>query len=835
MSIFSQEDEQLTRERSTRNIALEKPTGFQENMSAAWKEFNNNDSYGSLRAQRREAWDERIKKVQELTGQKLDTPWNRFGEDNFFGSMFFGPTRDLMFDPDHLRENPEEYDAVDRAVLPHMPETLSGVLGRMFDGVDNDLTEPQRLRKHEEELDRLRESLPPDQRNLIPTRDEIEQQLKDRAKKLESDSADIGQRSTLGGMAGRLVGAGGASLTQPEVLITLPIGAPVRAGVLGRVLIEAGIGAGTEAVLQPGVQQQRDELGLKSGLGPALENIATAGLGAGGLTAAGIGVGAALKLISKGGVSAFEKAVGRKATAEERSLVQQYQRDSDIEAQSPYEENTAAAYRVQQQNEQIGYEAALDGRELGEADIVSEPALMRKAIEDDGVTIQTLRNADLKDIGVDAELMQFKAGGDDAGVTERLRGVTEWVPERAGVSLVYEFEDGSRIIADGHQRLGLAKRLAEQGQDIELPTLVLREADGVSPAEARARAAFKNIAEGTGSAQDAAKVLRDMGATPAEMGLPPRSALVRDAEGLTALDDETFGMVINDVLSEQFGAIVGRLVDDPRLQPEIARLLVKLKPANAAEADSIVRQAREAGVTRETQSSLFGDEEVVQSLYLEKARVLDRGMKMIRRNIDTFKTLNERGSDISSEGNILNEASNAQRLETERLLKTYLQAQAHRKGPIGDALTEAARKAKETGQYAGPSREFVAAVTRGINEGEIDGDAISGGRLDPQSQLEAAQGREQASDFEQIDDRTIQMFDDPNGKAAEDQALGISRELLQPEQSEVLDFAVPFGERIDSDGNRVAETQSIRDAMAGLEEDQEFFEQLKLCDGGGRS
>src|SRR5690606_26573917 len=138
----------------------------------------------------------------------------------------------------------------------------------------------------------------------------------------------------------------------------------------------------------------------------------------------------------------------------------------------------------------------------------------------------------------------FKAGGDEFGVTDRLAGITKWEPERSGVMLVYEFADGSRIIADGHQRLGLAKRLAGQGQDVQAAVMVLREQDGVTPAMARARAAYKNMAEGSGSATDAAKILRDSGATLADLNLPPKSAMLRDAEGLSQVNDDVFGMVV---------------------------------------------------------------------------------------------------------------------------------------------------------------------------------------------------------------------------------------------------------------------------------------------------
>lgn len=764
--IFSPEDTQLARERATRDIATFKPTGFMENARATWDEFNNNDRFGALRSQRREAWDERIATVKRLTGRDLDTPWNRFGEDNFVAT-FLG-----------LRGFDDRIDQEGQFRIAPGPMAL---IGRMFDGVDNDLSEPERLRAHEAQIEELRASLPPEKRKLIPTREDMEAALRERAARLEARAADVGSRATGGGVVGQLAGAGGAAIVQPEVLITLPLGAPGRAGLLSKILVEAGIGAGSEAVLQPSVQAQRDDLGLDAGFNRAMANVALAGGGAGALT----GVLGAIKVIGKGGVAAFENMVGRGATAGERALVRQIQNDADVEAQSPYVERDAAAQRVHMENQQVAYEAAVEGRALGEDDLVPADGLTTRAVTQDDDDIITLRGNDLRAIGVDAELMQFKSGGDAEGVTGRLKGVKKWDMERAGVSLIYEFEDGSRIIADGHQRMGLAKKLMAEGQDVGLPAIIIREADGVTPEIARARAAFKNISENTGSARDAAKVLRDMGATIEDMNLPPEGALVRDAEGLAKLDDVTFGMVINDILSEQFGAIIGRLVNDPRLQPEIAKLLVKLKPANAAEADSVVRQAVDAGVSRETQTSLFGDEEIVQSLFLEKARVLDRGMKMIRRNIDTFRTLNDRGDDITGAGNILDEASNAKRLETEKMLKEYLLRQAHRKGLVGDALTKAAREAQETGSYAGPAREFVQAVTRGIESGEINGDAVS--RSGPDSELERAveaDAPEPEGDFEQVDDATLEMFSEPVSKASDEQSMAMHRELTDEAEAQ---------------------------------------------------
>lgn len=345
-------------------------------------------------------------------------------------------------------------------------------------------------------------------------------------------------------------------------------------------------------------------------------------------------------------------------------------------------------------------------------------------------TITVLTNDDLPSIGVDAETFQFKAGGDAEGVTERLRDVPQWMPERSGVALVYEYEDGRRFIVDGHQRLALAKRRAAAGDDIELPVRILREADGITPAQARARAATKNIAEGTGTPLDAAKVLRDLGGDAASLGLPPNSALVRQGEGISRLSDDAFGMVVNERATEAHGALVGRLVDDPDLQADILALVTKLKPKNAFEAESIIRQANEAGASSQTQASLFGDEVVASSLYLERARVLDQAIKDLRQDRETFNVLMDRGDKITAAGNTLDPEANAKAVQDSGVLMQYVQRHANMKGPISDALRDAAERYKRTGKPGPAVKDFIEAVREGIARGDLDGDAGRAGRGD---------------------------------------------------------------------------------------------------------
>jgi len=324
------------------------------------------------------------------------------------------------------------------------------------------------------------------------------------------------------------------------------------------------------------------------------------------------------------------------------------------------------------------------------------------------------------ELGVDPERFQFKAGGDQAGVTERLKGVTQWDPIKAGMSLVWIDKDGKPFIVDGHQRLALAKRIgeADPAQNPQVLARTLKETDGITPAMARAIAAMKNIAEGTGTSVDAAKIIRDH---PQMAGdLPPRSELVRQARGLVNLDPDAFRMVINDVVPANYAAIVGRLApEDGQMQGALLSLLSKTDPANATQAEAIVRQGIEAGTHVETQASLFGDQEVASNLYLERAKVLDRALKQLRRDKAVFSTLVKESDILEQAGNKLAKDINEKRATANTQALQILQILANRTGPISDALGDAAKRAKSEGSFAGAVRDFVGSVRKSASTGDL--------------------------------------------------------------------------------------------------------------------
>lgn len=406
--------------------------------------------------------------------------------------------------------------------------------------------------------------------------------------------------------------------------------------------------------------------------------------------------------------------------------------------------------------------------------------------------IEGLEQVDPATVQVDAKTFQFKGGGDDAGVTERLKGVDKWEQDFAGVALVYERGDGTRYIADGHQRLSLAKRAQAEGQEAYLNARILKEADGWTTDSVRVRAAVKNIAEGTGSPLDAARILR--AAREADLPpLPPTSALVRQGRALADLGDEPFMMVVNGVIPENYGAIVGRLVKDPKLQEAAIKVLNKTAPENAVQAETIVRQVADTEVATTTQSTLFGDEQITESLFGERAKVMDASLKALKKDKAVFSTLVNQASTIEGAGNVLSRETNLERMTQDAKVAEYIQRLASRKGPISDALMAAARSLRDGARPGDATRSFLSAVRRAVDDG-VDGG--SGGRssgplADRARPAEPAEIRAQQEFFEKnqdvLDEQYTKMAEDAfkSGELPKDK-ISLVNKLEMPESKTTL-------------------------------------------------
>ncbi|OYZ10798.1 MAG: hypothetical protein B7Y36_08205 [Novosphingobium sp. 28-62-57] len=343
-----------------------------------------------------------------------------------------------------------------------------------------------------------------------------------------------------------------------------------------------------------------------------------------------------------------------------------------------------------------------------------------------------------EEIEVDAALMQFKSGGDQFGVTERLQGVREWDPMAAGTVTVWESLDGRRLIADGHQRLGLAKRMraANPDQPITMNAFVLREADGFSARDARVLTALKNIGEGTGSASDAAKVFRDTGIDFEEAvarRLPPKSALVRDGKALARLSDDAFGSIINEVIPEQYGAAIGHLAPDPTTHAGLVDLLHKLDPPNRRQAETIIKSALDAGFVRETQEELFGARDTAIAIFAMKARVLDKALGELRRLKGAFTVAARNADALDKAGNRIDVDASEAAAQGNALALALVEALALRKGNAVSDIINAAAERLARGEPA-------AAVNRDVIKQLTELDLTNVERLDADGAAAAADG-----------------------------------------------------------------------------------------------
>jgi hypothetical protein len=399
-----------------------------------------------------------------------------------------------------------------------------------------------------------------------------------------------------------------------------------------------------------------------------------------------------------------------------------------------------------------------------------------------------------EDVETDAALMQYKSGGDANGVTDKLRDVTSWNPRDSGEILVWEGLDGRRVVVDGHQRVGLAKRLSAEGHDIDLPALIIREADGISHRMARVEGALRNINMATGSLLDNARVLRDapQGAEQIK-GAPNR----KEIAGLSRLSYEAFGAAINDVIDPRIAAEIGKYAPDPSTHMAMVGLLANARISKPGEAATIVRQALADGMgsAHEEQLGMFGDTPQ-QSLYVPIARILDAARRKLKEEKRTFRVLSEKSGKIEAAGNVLDRTANEEKVLSSDEALAILDATAHSAGPVRDALIAAARAELSGSRRGDAVSGFLDALSgidlrtaaRGVESdgaprepfGEAGGrdaaaasDAILADRNEPSLFDHAVAAREAA-----------EPFSDPVGEAAKAQTELLNHDLLMDAKNE---------------------------------------------------
>lgn len=533
----------------------------------------------------------------------------------------------------------------------------------------------------------------PDQ---VPSDFEIMQQMSGEFAQRRHQNLGVASRA---GPLANFLGSASGLMADPVVLATMPLGYGWIEG--GSILANAAkgfasefvIGAASEAVIQSEVYDFKRSIQSPYTKAEAIMNVVAAGTGAGVVRAtagAGIDLGVAVikaattkqiaeRLVAEGIDPAVAKAIGEEIVRRE---------ETRPPAVAPEAHSEAVDTAVAQADEGL----LADVEHVVPASQFMPGGRMAEA--------DTLESFTPDQLLVDPERFQFKSGTDQSGVvtSAETTAATTFDRRLSGKVLVYEDHDGKLYIADGHQRLGIARRALAGGQAPEsvlLDGFRLRAADGVTPAEARVWAGVKNIAEGSARPMDAAKVFRELGEGGFEaLGLPPispRSALARHGKALAKLSDDAFQAVVNDLIPERYGAIVGEMIHGGDRQLAAIKVLARAEPANEVQARAIVEQVRQAGFTESTHD-LFGA--VAESLVVERARVLDAAVSRLRKDRATFNTLIQREGAIAQAGNVLAKEANRAIVEDSDRLITELTRLANTDPRISDALNAAARAVK---------------------------------------------------------------------------------------------------------------------------------------------
>ncbi len=454
----------------------------------------------------------------------------------------------------------------------------------------------------------------------------------------------------------RFAGSMRGAATDPVVAVSMIMNLDPKMGLGKLMLREALVGGVSEAVIQERVYKWYGELGLDY----SYEDFVTA-----------VSTGSALGFILPGAFKIGEQTVkltndwvqkgleifkvnekklsplGDDTKAMEQGI-------KDLADSNPHKnpdnlENIAKHENaVETAKNQLINNENVDIDPIDPADL-SDLELNKKINQDNQHSVHSF---DPNEIEVDAKTFQFKEGGDAFGVTDKLKNTKKWDTIAAGTVTVFERADGKKFIADGHQRLGLAKRIMSEdpSQNIKMNAFVLREADGISAEFAMVSAAITNIIRGTGSDLDAAKIYRsNKGLIQEQFAdiIPPSSAMFRKAQDLSKLTDDNWGMIINKVIPSDFGAIVGRVIpDDPAIQTAAINVFSRQQVDNQFQAEAIVRQVKATETDTSVQTSLFGDEVEVESLVVERAKILDEAKRIIKRDRHTSSKARKRNKQV---------------------------------------------------------------------------------------------------------------------------------------------------------------------------------------------
>ena len=621
------------------------------------------------------------------------------------------------------------------------------------------------------------------------------------AKDSEAYANELFENTNFSGKVGNFTGTAIGYLKEPSVFTTLPLGMVYGFGrtALGTFLktayYEAVLGAGSEASRQLNVQPYREKLGFaEAGFEAGAKEVAYSAIFA-------AGIGGVLNTSIFGISKLFAKATPDQQVQMIAKIQNNIENLTDEDSLKIYKENFPEQFKTKDTDAAAEF---IENRVFEEKqnpmvdnvrsrDIHNERAaeVTLKLLNDEPITIpdelpqklkfedilkgSAVEEFDVNKLTTDAKTFQYKSETNEFGISERLMGVTKWDQPSASTILVYEFKDGRLAVVDGHQRFGLAKKLIDQKP--RLYGYRIREVDGYVPDHAMLQGVAINLRQGTGTAIDAAKMMRvknfDINAIMASM--PVRSEIVKVAQGLTKLSNDSFSMVVNKFIDYKVASRVGELLPDKELHASALTILKKQKFDNMQQVDLILKQIRETPSVKMKEQTLFGVEEFKQSLIVEKSILLTNFAKSTKDKKKLFSLVLREDQLLTSAGNKLDNINNEKIVTQNAKIQEKIEILATRVGQLSTDLTEAARL-YQAGNKAEARKYFSDAVDRAAERGDFDGINVSGSpdnnAIKTEIQTSTAGSRPESENI------SNKLFDEPGGKGSVEQSQSLKNEIL---------------------------------------------------------
>ena len=308
--------------------------------------------------------------------------------------------------------------------------------------------------------------------------------------------------------------------------------------------------------------------------------------------------------------------------------------------------------------------------------------------------------------------------------------------------------------------------------------------DGIEPSQAKFKGLLVNLRAGTGSAIDAAKILRSeykLDWENIKLSLSPRAKLVREVEGLKNLSDDAYGMIYNNQhkYSVDLAAKIGSNINDKSIHAAALKSLSDNKPGSAAELDFTLAQLNNpSNIVKMKQQSLLGEDSFANTLINERSALLNWAIKNAKLRSHIFNTIVDNDKTLQKAGNKLNTINNLDEATKNDILYENLKRVAIHEGELADRLTEAA-KLWSKGDRTGAKELFMDAIEGAAARGDFSSNSISRRTGTDKIENETSELAE-TSKYEE-DLKSEKLFIEPAGAAVKDQADDLAVELMGEE------------------------------------------------------